>query len=234
MATIVHNPPEPAFGGGVPGVGSPGDGATGKGPTGGSTPPDLDLRSLLDPTGEPARTGVWVALAGITMMFAALTSALFVREGSATTDWHHLAIPRILFLNSLLLLASSFTLEVTRRRVRAFARGTESSISISMRWLYATLALGLLFVLGQYQAWLGLRAQGLFLASNPNSSFFYVLTAVHVVHVLGGLGGLLYVMDKLTQPKFALRRSTMDSMAYYWHFMAGLWIYLLFIIWIKL
>jgi cytochrome c oxidase subunit 3 len=194
----------------------------------------MDLRALLDPSGEPSRTGVWVALAAITMMFVAFTSALFVREGSSSTDWHHLAIPRILFLNSLVLVASSLTLELARRHVAAFARGLTDDVAGPLRWLYGTLALGLLFVAGQYQAWLGLRAQGVFLASNPNSSFFYVLTGVHVVHVLGGLGGLLYVINKLDRPVLALRRSTLDSTSYYWHFMAGLWIYLLFIIWIKL
>ncbi len=224
MATTVHNPSQ----------NPPGNSPGGKNFTGGALPGDVDLRGLLDPSGEPVRTGVWVALAGITMMFAALTSALFVREGSASTDWHHLAIPRILFLNSLVLVASSLTLEVARRRVAAFARGVTSNVATPLRWLYGTLALGLLFVAGQYRAWLGLRAQGLFLASNPNSSFFYVLTAVHVVHVLGGLGGLLYVISKLRRPVLSLRRSTLDSASYYWHFMGGLWIYLLFIIWIKL
>jgi len=223
MATTLHNPLQNPLGQ-----------DSGGGNSGEMPPGNVDLRALLDPAGEPARTGVWVALAGITMMFAALTSALFVREGSSTTDWHHLAIPRILFLNSLLLVASSFTLEGARRRVAAFARGTETGVSKPLAWLYTTLALGLLFVGGQYQAWLGLRAQGLFLASNPNSSFFYVLTAVHAVHVLGGLGGLFYVIHKLERPVLELRRSTLDSMAYYWHFMGGLWIYLLAIIWIKL
>jgi cytochrome c oxidase subunit 3 len=219
MATTTHNPA----------TGTPGGNSTG-----GNVPADMDLRALLDPSGEPSRTGVWVALAAITMMFVAFTSALFVREGSSSTDWHHLVIPKILFLNSLVLLASSLTLELARRHVAAFARGLTDDVACPLRWLYGTLALGLLFVAGQYQAWLGLRAQGLFLASNPNSSFFYVLTGVHVVHVLGGLGGLLYVINKLDRPVLALRRSTLDSTSYYWHFMAGLWIYLLFIIWIKL
>src|SRR5882762_7227205 len=233
MATTVHNPPP-----NTPGRPSGGNS------TGGNVPGDIDLRALLDPSGEPSRTGVWVALAAITMMFVAFTSALFVREGSSSTDWHHLAIPRILFFNSLVLVASSFTLEAARRRVVAFARGriqgetnqgeTKNDVADPLGWLYGTLGLGLIFVAGQYQAWLGLRAQGLFLASNPNSSFFYVLTGVHVVHVLGGLGGLLYVINKLDRPILVLRRSTLDSMSYYWHFMAGLWIYLLFIIWIKL
>ncbi len=220
MATITHNPAT-----GIPGGGDS---------TGGGPPEEMDLRALLDPSGEPIRTGIWVALAAITMMFVAFTSALFVREGSSSTDWHHLAIPKILFLNSLLLVASSLTLEIARRHVAAFARGITDDVTDPLRWLYGTLGLGLLFVAGQYQAWLGLRAQGLFLASNPNSSFFYVLTGVHVVHVLGGLGGLFYVINKLNRPVLALRRSTLDSMSYYWHFMAGLWLYLLFIIWIKL
>jgi cytochrome c oxidase subunit III len=219
MATTTHNPP----------TGTPGGNSTN-----GNVPNDMDLRALLDPSGEPSRTGVWVALAAITMMFVAFTSALFVREGSSSTDWHHLAIPRVLFFNSLVLVASSLTLEAARRHVAAFARGLIDDVADPLRWLYGTLGLGLIFVAGQYQAWLGLRAQGLFLASNPNSSFFYVLTGVHVVHVLGGLGGLLYVINKLDRPVLALRRSTLDSMSYYWHFMAGLWIYLLFIIWIKL
>lgn len=227
MATIAYNPPKDASGKPVDRV------PDGGGPLG-NPPSDADLRGLLDPAGEPARTGIWVALAGITMMFAAFTSALFVREGSASTDWHPLAVPRILFLNSLVLIASSLTLEVARRRVAAFARHAAFDIKVPMRWLLATLALGLLFVAGQYQAWLGLRARGLFLASNPNSSFFYVLTGVHVVHVLGGLAGLLYVMSKLQRPVFALRRSTIDSASYYWHFMAGLWMYLLAVIWFKL
>ena len=221
MATSVHNPAN------LPGT--PGGGSSD-----GNLPGDVDLRALLDPSGEPVRTGVWVALAGISMMFVAFTSALFVREGSASTDWHHLAIPKILYLNSLLLVASSLTLEVARRRVAAFARGITHDVAVPLRWLYATLALGLLFVAGQYQAWLGLRAQGVFLASNPNSSFFYVLTAVHAVHVLGGLSGLLYVISKLARPVMALRRSTLDSTSYYWHFMGGLWLYVIFIIWIKL
>ena len=222
MATTVRNPAN--LSPGTPGGGS----------SDGNLPGDVDLRALLDPSCEPVRTGVWVALAGISMMFVAFTSALFVREGSSSTDWHHLAIPKILYLNSLLLVASSLTLEVARRRVAAFARGIAHDVAVPLRWLYATLALGLLFVAGQYQAWLGLRAQGVFLASNPNSSFFYVLTAVHAVHVVGGLGGLLYVISKLARPVLALRRSTLDSTSYYWHFMGGLWLYVLFIIWIKL
>jgi len=96
-----------------------------------------------------------------------------------------------------------------------------------------TLLLGLIFVGGQYLAWLKLRTQGLYLATNPNSAFFYVLTAMHGLHVLGGLGGLLRVLYKLREP-VSLRRSTLDATSYYWHFMGILWLYLLFVVWLKL
>ena len=100
------------------------------------------------------------------------------------------------------------------------------------RWLYVTLFLGLLFVAGQYVAWSQLRAEGLYLATNPSSSFFYVLTATHALHVLGGLGGLIYVIRKLSNS--ALRRNALDATARYWHFMDILWLYLLFLLWMKL
>jgi cytochrome c oxidase subunit 3 len=94
------------------------------------------------------------------------------------------------------------------------------------------LSLGLLFVVAQYAAWLQLRSQGLYLATNPNSSFFYVFTAVHAVHVSGGLGGLVRVVHKLH--KSVLRRSTLDATSYYWHFMGVLWLYLFLLLWLKL
>jgi heme/copper-type cytochrome/quinol oxidase subunit 3 len=99
------------------------------------------------------------------------------------------------------------------------------------RWLYITLLLGLFFVAGQYAAWQQLRAQGIYLATNPSSSFFYLLTVVHAIHVLGGLGGLVYVIRKLR--KSALRRSQLVATARYWHFMGILWVYLLSLLWMK-
>ena len=91
-----------------------------------------------------------------------------------------------------------------------------------------------MFVAGQYLAWLKLRSEGLYLPTNPNSSFFYLFTGVHAIHVLGGLGGLTRVIVKFLSPKWPLRRSTMDATSYYWHFMGLLWIYLLFVLWTKL
>jgi len=190
-----------------------------------------DLRAVQDRPLAPAQTGIWVALAAITMSFAALTSALVVRQGTAL-DWRHMTLPPILYLNTLALAASSITLEAARRRVAAYARGIENQISVPMRWLTATLALGLLFVAGQYGAWLQLRDAGVYLASNPNSSFFYLFTGVHGAHVLGGLLGLGYVIGKLRRG--VLRRSTFTAAAQYWHFMGLLWLYLVLLLWAKL
>lgn len=227
MATTLQPPQNEVVRRSAPGPGS-GSGGGVRGVVGRG-----NLPAVKDFSGDPARTGIWVGLSAIAMTFAALTSALYVREGAAT-DWHHIVLPPIIFFNTLALIASSVTLEVARRRVAAFMRGEESNRSRPMLWLQMTMLLGLVFVVGQYLAWLNLRAQGLYLPTNPNSSFFYVFTGVHVIHVLGGLGGLSRVMLKFRSTARPLRRSTIDATSYYWHFMGMLWIYLLGVLWIKL
>lgn len=188
------------------------------------------LPSVQDFAPPPTSTGVWVLLAAISMTFAALTSAMIVRKGGSL-DWEHFTLPSILYLNTVILLASSVTLEVARRRVAAFMSAHDKAANPAL-WLSITLALGLLFVAGQYVAWHQLRAQGLYLASNPSSSFFYVFTAAHALHVLGGLAGLMRVMAKLRNR--SLRRTTLIATARYWHFMGALWMYLLVLLWVKL
>jgi cytochrome c oxidase subunit III len=228
MATTIHPPQTEVEE--VPARSSDGGGGGG---WRGLVPEGGPLRAVDERSGEPTRTGIWVALAAIAMTFAAFTSALYVREGAAT-DWHHIALPNILWFNTMALIASSVTLEAARRKLAAFMRGRRTQRSEPMLWLNVTLLLGLVFVVGQYLAWLKLRSQGLYLPTNPNSSFFYVLTGVHVTHVIGGLGGLTRVIVKFRHPALTLRRSTMDATSYYWHFMGILWLYLLLILWMKL
>jgi len=223
MATTVHEPPmiteQPTNGGGAPPA---------------IPPLEERLRSVSDRQPEPARTGIWVALAAIAMSFAAFTSALIVRQGSPANDWQHILIPRILYFNTAILILSSLTLEIARRKTASFIRTQGATRGQAMAWLFATLGLGLAFVTGQYVAWLQLRSEGLYLSTNPNSSFFYLLTAVHAIHVLGGLGGLARVIRRLAPATPILRKSTMDATSYYWHFMGILWIYLLCILVFKL
>src|SRR5580765_1058318 len=224
MATTIPEPPK------IDPHRSPDQGHSGNGGWRNLVPRDGDLHVALEYSPPPSSTGIWVVLFAITMMFAAFTSALIVRK--ASQDWHTFTLPSILYFNTLLLLASSATLEVSRRRVASFMGGLKSQVESPARWLYITLFLGLLFVVGQYVAWSQLRAEGLYLATNPSSSFFYVLTATHALHVLGGLGGIVHVIRKLG--KSALRRNTLDATARYWHFMGILWLYLFLLLWMKL
>jgi len=179
------------------------------------------------PWSVPARayhTGMWIGIAGIVMVFAAFTSALVVRRG-ISNDWVPTALPPVLYLNTLVLLASSLTLEVSRRSLRA-GRGAEFA-----RWLYITMALGLAFVAGQLAGWNELHARGVYLATNPSSSFFYLLTAAHGIHLLGGVVALLVLACRA--PKLAAvprSRVAVDVTSIYWHFMDGLWIYLLILL----
>src|SRR5271170_3019476 len=229
MGTTVHEPPK------IDQRRGPDDAHSGNGGWRNLVPADGNLRVTQDYSPPPSSTAIWVLLFAVTMMFAAFTSALVVRKGSSL-DWQTFNLPSILYSNTLLLLVSSVTLEVARRRVSAFMGGlkspAESQSESPARWLYITLFLGLLFVAGQYVAWLRLRSEGLYLATNPSSSFFYLLTATHALHVLGGLGGLIYVIRKLN--KSVLRRHQLVATARYWHFMCILWLYLLLLLWMKL
>src|ERR1700676_3424390 len=222
MATTIHEPPrlDPHR---LPGHG--------KGGGGNLVPAGGDPRLAVDYAPPPVSAAIWVVFFSISMMFAAFTSALVVRKGSSL-DWRTFKLPTILFFNTLVLVASSVTLEVARRRIAGFMGKLQREVESPARWLYVTLTLGLVFVVGQYVAWSQLRAQGLYLATNPSSSFFYVLTATHALHVLGGLGGVVYVIRKLG--KSSLRRSTLDATARYWHFMDVLWLYLMLLLWMKL
>jgi cytochrome c oxidase subunit 3 len=176
-----------------------------------------------------SRSGIWVAIFAITMSFAAFTSALFVREGSAS-DWTHLVLPRILYANTLVLLLSSLTLHMAGRQVKSRTLLEAPAVNTMTAWMGATFALGLLFVAGQYEAWRQLAAQGLFLATNPNSSFFYVFTGVHILHLLGGIAVLVYMIGQLAGSHTTFRRAAFANTAIYWHFMGVLWVYLLLVL----
>ncbi len=174
------------------------------------------------------RTGMWMALVAIVMLFAAFTSALVVRKG-ISNDWARTELPRILWLNTALLMASSVTLELSRR---SLAAGWGERFA---RWLYVTVGLGLAFLAGQLLAWRELASRGVYLATNPSSSFFYLLTGAHGVHLLGGLAALLYLVFRAGRIALALeRRTAVDVTAIYWHFMDGLWIYILFLLSVRL
>jgi cytochrome c oxidase subunit 3 len=182
--------------------------------------------------------GMWFALAGIMMLFMALTSAYVVRRG-LDPDWQAIRMPALAVVNAAILLASSVTFEQARRAMRRGARAAD-------RWLFATWSLGLAFVAGQLVVWRQLADAGLYLSNNAHSSFFYVLTALHAAHLAGGILALSWLMW-MPPAKMALspggsygvnrgpasladRERWTGVAALYWHFMDGLWVYLLLLL----
>jgi cytochrome c oxidase subunit 3 len=167
---------------------------------------------------------MWVALASILMMFTALSSAYIVRAASAN-DWQPLKMPRIILLSTALIVISSGTLEAARRKWKDIVYNGHR------RWLVVTLVLGIGFLLSQLLAWRQLVGQGVYVASNPHSSFFYLLTATHGVHLLGGLAALAYLSLRKRAPQndqlaVAKSQAGADAVTLYWHFMDFLWLYL--------
>ena len=169
-------------------------------------------------------TGMYIALAGILMFFMAFVSAYIVRKDMPNSAWIPLEVPRILWLNTLILIASSFTL------ARAHSRFTAKDEEGFRHWWATTTVLGILFVAGQILAWRQLAAQGLFLATNPSSSFFYVFTGAHGVHLLGGILALLYVQFRATRK--VARGTAIEVVSMYWHFMDGLWVFLFLLLYL--
>lgn len=155
------------------------------------------------------------------MLFAGLSSAYIIRMGSSP-DWRAISIPGFLLPNTVILLASSMTLEMFRRKL------TVALTPAARLWIGLTTLLGAAFLAGQIGIWRALVAQGIYLSSNSHSSFFYLMTGAHGVHLAGGVIALLVLTAKAWSLVYATRglRILTDVTAIYWHFMDGLWIYL--------
>jgi cytochrome c oxidase subunit III len=170
---------------------------------------------------SPSRyyTGIAIGIVSVLMFFMALASAFLVRRGGP--DWIPVHIPALLWLNTLVLLASSGTLELARKRL-----AHSDAPGFKRFWLVTTI-LGVLFLIGQVVAWRILVKQGIYLASNPASSFFYIFTGAHALHLLGGVGALIYVARRNYDAAKITRTVAAEVTSYYWHFMDALWLFLL-------
>jgi cytochrome c oxidase subunit III len=199
------------------GRGNGGNGSRGNGGGGGGQGSDGRFKD------DRGRLGMWVGLASILMLFTALTSAYIVRAG-LSDDWRPLQVPSFLWASTALILVSSVTFLMAHRSIK------RSDVGAYKLWVAITGLLGLGFLTTQFLAWRQLVAQGVYLASNPHSSFFYVLTGTHV-HLLGGILGLGYLLlrtwNKLPGSEAINRRQKAAGViGLYWHFMDGLWVYL--------
>jgi len=164
-------------------------------------------------------TGIAVAIVSILMFFMALVTAYVVRKGGGG-EWATFQFPEIIWLNTAILVASSVTLELARRRL------SKSDLSgFRALWWISTI-LGFGFLDGQIFVWRQLFDQGVFMASNPASSFFYLFTGAHAMHVLGGIGALLFVALRNFDLAKVSRATAAEVTSYFWHFLDALWIFL--------
>lgn len=179
-------------------------------------------------TPEPRRpntrkysTAVLLGIASITVFFLVPAVAFVVLRVTNLHNWIGIHLPGILWLNTIVLLMSSATLELARRKLRL-----DDATGFRRMWTLTTV-LGMFFVAGQIIAWRQLAARGVYAASGLASSFFYLFTALHALHLLGGVFALLYVELHRFGAARISRSLAAEIASYYWHFMDGLWVFLL-------
>ena len=238
--TVTVSVPEAGHGGGSA---PPHYGGDGGGP--GDGYPDYGRRL------RRARLGLAVALAPILMFFVSLASAYIVRQGLPTfdeksntyvRDWNSTDLPlAILLVNTGLLAASSLTAELARRQITRQAAlapvrsipGVSLGSETGLPWLYVTVLLGAGFLVGQWLAWQEMADRGYYLATNASSSFVYLLTAAHGIHLAGGAVVLLYAaVVSLFHKPIDERRIVVDVTAWYWHFIFLLWVGIFAFLWL--
>src|SRR5712664_4061649 len=192
-----------------------------------------------------ARLGLLVALTPVLMLFVSFSSAYVVRQGLPTLDprtntlvrdWIPVTLPKLLLINTGVLILSSVFMELARRQIKGQATrvpptsapGVSAGDQTRIPWLSMMLVLGLVFLFGQWTAWRQLAANGFYVATTPSSSFVYLLTGTHAIHLMGGVLALFVAgIASLLRRSAATRSIVVDVTAWYWHFMAGLWIYIL-------
>lgn len=192
-----------------------------------------------------ARLGLFVALTPVLMLFVSFTSAYIVRQGLPTLDprtnqlvrdWIPVKLPSLLLANTCILLLSTVSMELARRQIKqevvSAPSATPPRMSFdgeqAMPWLTLTALLGICFLTGQGLAWRQLAGSGFYVATNPSSSFVYLLTGAHAIHLMGGVLALFVsVGAAMLRRPAGTRRILVDVTAWYWHFMAILWVYIL-------
>jgi cytochrome c oxidase subunit III len=220
------------------------------GANGGSPPAWVDggddfHSSSFDARLRRARLGLFVGVVGIIMIFVSFASAYIVRQGlptfdsrtnSLVRDWIPVRLPRLLLVNTCVLLLSSITIELARRRAArnaaltqvASVPGVSTHSSERPSWLAITEVLGLMFLIGQGMAWRELAASGFYISATPSSSFVFLLTGMHGAHLLGGVIALMIAgLASLLRRSAESQLVWLDVTGWYWHFMAFLWVSIL-------
>jgi len=165
-----------------------------------------------------AHLAMWILLTAIIMLFAGLSSAFIVLRG--VPQWQNITVPRLVWGNTLILLASSIAIEFAR-----FAVGRDRTGAVK-QWLSVSGILGFGFLAGQFVAWRQLVKAGVYLTTTLHSGFFYILTGLHALHLAGGLIGLVLVLQKAFGDQLtSANHESLKVWALYWHFMDIIWLY---------
>jgi cytochrome c oxidase subunit 3 len=188
------------------------------------------------------RLFVFFALAGDLMFFVAIVSVFFVSHASGhfdpynnyVTDWFPTSIPPILWLNTAVLLLSSISMEIARRRMFDESHLMDEWLGLgkptsrrALPWLVVTILLGALFLAGQTVAWRQLASEHVFFASSQSSHFFYLITYTHAIHLFLGIGLLLTALTGIyLSRQIENRQILVDCAGWYWHSMGLFWIFL--------
>lgn len=187
----------------------------------------MPIVQMIDKNLEPSRYqalrfALWIAMAAIAMMFAALTSAYLVRK--PVGNWYEFKLPIQFFISTLIIVASSVSLEWSYKN---FKKGRE----LQYKWfMLLCFILGILFLISQVMAWRDLVARGITIDLNVSGSFLYALTGIHAAHVIGGVAVLAVSFLMSFMVKFEVtgkRTLKLDLVRQYWHFVGILWIYLI-------
>jgi len=180
----------------------------------------VDFREEGAPSLPPAKIGLGVFLAVVGSLFALFISAYSMRM--SMVDWRALPVPRLLWFNTGVLVTSSIALQWAHMAAR---RNDMDGVIIG---LCAGGASALIFLAGQLLAWRQLSLAGYFVASNPANSFFYLITAVHGLHLMGGLVALGRTIAKVWRgAEMSQVRLGVELCAIYWHFLLLVWLVLL-------
>ncbi|MHC1551382.1 cytochrome c oxidase subunit 3 [Phyllobacterium sp. K27] len=165
------------------------------------------------------KIGLGVFLAVVGALFTLFISAYFIRMGG--NDWWAIPIPEVLWVNTAVLVTSSITLEVAKSRAQ---QDDDETMKFA---LLASFVTGIGFLVGQVFAWRELLSAGYLLADNPANSFFYMITGMHGLHILGGLlvlgRTIVKVLTGKTAPQVHL---SIELCVMYWHFMLLVWLVL--------
>jgi cytochrome c oxidase subunit 3 len=211
------------------GSGGPGRDNGGGGDGGGSGPDGRDFQredaETNSPGNDKARFVTAFLLIVVTMTFGGLIGAYVVVANNNVLEWRPFALPIQLWISTAAIIASSVAYHFAQRAIAV------ADNDGSRRWLIVTTALGAVFVSSQLLSWIALRSRGFYMAGNPYAGFFYILTAAHAVHVIGGIVALGAILLRSWYPsgdtaEFVYRRNLSVSVGWYWHFLGILWIVL--------